>query len=48
MEAQKRFVLSDLVQVAGLVFIDADMKYLKRADFDKGPLWETDSLRSSL
>lgn len=38
MEAQKRFVLSDLVQVTGHVFIDADMKYLKRADFDKDPL----------
>lgn len=48
MEAQKRFVGSDVVQAAGHMFMDADMKYLKRADFDKDPLWETDSLRSSL
>lgn len=38
MEAQKRFVLSNVVQVAGHVIIDADMKCLKRADFDKDPL----------
>lgn len=48
MEAQKIFVLSDIVQVTGQVFVDADMKYLKRADFDKDPHWQTDSLRSSL
>lgn len=48
MEAQRSFLESDVVQMAGHVFTDANMKCLKRTDFDKDPPEAADSLRNSL